>query len=66
MWQEGVQQDEAYNRNEQRVHPPVQKTQRNKDGGGAKGPRNSRIEVPEKRRGLLRRCGQGNTGAMQQ
>lgn len=62
MWQEGVQQDETYDRYQHNVHPPVQKTKRNKDNGGAKGTRNSRVEIPEKRSGLPREGGQGNTG----
>lgn len=65
VWQEGVQQDEAYDRYQHRVHPSVQKTKRYKDDGGAKGTRDSRVEVPEKRGGLLKEGGQGGTGETQ-
>lgn len=60
--QEGVKQDEAHDGHQHRVHPPVQQTKRNKYDGGTKSTRKSRIEVPEKRGGLLRGDGQGNTG----
>lgn len=54
MWQERVQQDEAYDGYQQLVHPLVQKSKRDKDDSGAKSTRNRRVEIPEKRGGLLR------------